>query len=97
MVEVRASIELHGFGNASPTAYGAAVYIKCLGEAGHASNHLVMSKSRVAPASAGSKELSAEELQDAKLSWYRQIQQELYQAEYERLKEDPPFQTPVLY
>ena len=41
-------------------------------------------------ASAGSKELSAEELQDAKLSWYWQIQQEVYQAEYERLKEDLP-------
>ena len=40
--------------------------------------------------SAGSQELSAEELQDAKLSWYRQIQQEVYQAEYERLKEDRP-------
>ena len=41
---------LHGFGDASPAAYGAAVYIKCLGEAGHASTHLVISKSRVAPA-----------------------------------------------
>ena len=41
-------------------------------------------------AGAGSKELSAEELQDAKLSCYRQIQQEVYQAEYERLKEDLP-------
>ena len=40
--------------------------------------------------SAGSKELSAKELQDAKLSWYQQIQQELYQAECVRLKEDLP-------
>ena len=46
--------------------------------------------SRKSGTSAGSKELSAEELQDAKLSWYRQIQQEVYQAEYERLKEDLP-------
>ena len=49
-IESSYSIQLHGFGDASPTAYGAAVYIKCLGEAGHASTHLVMSKSRVAPA-----------------------------------------------
>ena len=27
-------------------------------------------------------------LQDAKLYWYRQIQWEMYQAEYERLKEN---------
>ena len=46
------SIELRGFGDASPTAYVAAVYIKCLDEAGHAATHLVMSKSRVAPAQA---------------------------------------------
>ncbi|XP_068750874.1 uncharacterized protein [Montipora capricornis] len=49
-IESSSSIELHGFGDASPAAYGAAVYIKCLGEAGQASTHLVMSKSRVAPA-----------------------------------------------
>ena len=49
-IQSSSSIELHGFGDASPTVYGAAVYIKCLGEAGHASTHLVMSKSRVAPA-----------------------------------------------
>ena len=41
-------------------------------------------------ASAGSKELSTEELQDAKLSWYRRIQQEVNQAEYERMKGDLP-------
>lgn len=40
--------------------------------------------------SASSKELSAEELQDAKLRWYREIQQEVYQAEYGRLEEDLP-------
>ena len=40
--------------------------------------------------SAGSKELSVEQLQDAKLSWYRQLQQGVYQAEYGRLKEDLP-------
>ena len=49
-IKSSSSIELHGFGDASPAAYGAAVYIKCVGEAGHASTHLVMSKSRVAPA-----------------------------------------------
>ena len=49
-IESNSSIELHGFGNASPSAYGAAVYIKCLGEAGHASTHLAMSKSTVGPA-----------------------------------------------
>ena len=40
--------------------------------------------------SAGSQELSAKEFQDAKLSRYRQIQQEVYQAVCERLKEDLP-------
>ena len=40
--------------------------------------------------SAGSKELSVEQLQDAKLSWYRQLHQGVYQAEYGRLKEDLP-------
>ena len=38
--------------------------------------------------SSGSKELSVEKLQDARLYWYRQIQWEVYQAEYERLKEN---------
>ena len=38
--------------------------------------------------SSGSKELSVENLQDARLYWYRQIQWEVYQAEYERLKEN---------
>ena len=38
--------------------------------------------------SSGSKELSGEKLQDAKLYWYRQIQWEGYQAEYETLKEN---------
>ena len=35
--------------------------------------------------SLGCKELSVEELQDAKLFWCLQIQREVYQAEYERL------------
>ena len=38
--------------------------------------------------SSGCKELSVEELQDAKLYWYRQIPWEMYQAEYERLEEN---------
>lgn len=33
-IQSSSSIELHGFGDASPAAYGAAVYIKCVGEAG---------------------------------------------------------------
>ena len=49
-IESRSSIEFHGFGDALPAAYGAAVYIKCLGETGHTSTHLVMSKTRVTPA-----------------------------------------------
>ena len=32
--------------------------------------------------------VSVEKLQDAKLYWYRQIKWEVYQAEYERLKEN---------
>ena len=43
-IESSSSIELHRFGDPSPAAYGAAVYIKCLGEAGQASTYLVMSK-----------------------------------------------------
>ena len=43
------SIELHGFGDALTKAYGAAVYIRSVDEAGCVSTHLVMSKSRVAP------------------------------------------------
>ena len=38
--------------------------------------------------SSGSKELSVEKLQDAKLYWYRQIKWKVYQAEYERPKEN---------
>ena len=40
---------VHGFGDASTKAYGAAVYIRSVDEAGCVSTHLVMSKSRVAP------------------------------------------------
>ena len=45
------SIELHGFGVASSKAYGAALYIRSVDEAGRVSisTHLVMSTSRVAP------------------------------------------------
>ena len=43
------SIELLIFGDASTKAYGAAVYIRSVDEAGCVSTHLVMSKSRVAP------------------------------------------------
>ena len=43
------SIELHGFGDASTKAYGAAVYIRSVDETGCVSTHLVMSKSRVGP------------------------------------------------
>ena len=49
MANGRSIIELHGFGDASPKAYGAAVYIRSMDAAGKVSTHLVMSKSRVAP------------------------------------------------
>jgi len=49
MANGRSIIELHGFGDASPKAYGAAVYIGSMDAAGKVSTHLVMSKSRVAP------------------------------------------------
>ena len=48
-IESSSSIELHGFGDASTRAYGAAVYIRCVDETGHISTYIVMSKSRVAP------------------------------------------------
>ena len=44
--ESSSSIVIHGFGDASTKAYGAAVHIWCVNEAGHISTHLVMSKSR---------------------------------------------------
>jgi len=49
MANGRSIIELHGFGDASPKAYEAAVYIRSMDAAGKVSTHLVMSKSRVVP------------------------------------------------
>ena len=49
MANGRSIIELHGFGDTSPKAYGAAIYIRSMDAAGKVSTHLVMSKSRVAP------------------------------------------------
>ncbi|XP_064653104.1 uncharacterized protein LOC135503459 [Lineus longissimus] len=43
------SIELHGFGDASEKAYGAAVYIRVVDQNGYTATRLVMSKSKVAP------------------------------------------------
>ena len=42
--------ELHGFGDASKKAYGSAVYLCAVDEAGKRISNLVMAKSRVAPA-----------------------------------------------
>ena len=48
-IETSSRIVIHGFGDVSTRAYGAAVYIRCVDEAGHISTHLAMSKSRAAP------------------------------------------------
>ncbi|XP_020630240.1 uncharacterized protein LOC110067269 [Orbicella faveolata] len=48
-VTSRSMVELHGFGDASPKAYGAAVYIRVIDSVGQVSTKLVMLKSRVAP------------------------------------------------
>ena len=42
-------VEVHGFGDASLKAYGAAVYIRIRDKAENVSSQLVISKSRVAP------------------------------------------------
>eukprot|EP00112_Aurelia_sp_Birch-Aquarium-sp1_P014574 Seg316.1 transcript_id=Seg316.1/GoldUCD/mRNA.D3Y31 product="hypothetical protein" protein_id=Seg316.1/GoldUCD/D3Y31 len=42
-------VEIHGFGDAFPKAYGAAVYVRTVDMNGHINTKLVMSKSRVAP------------------------------------------------
>ena len=47
-IESTSSIQLHQFVDASTRVYAAAVYIRCVDEAGHISAHLVMSKSKVA-------------------------------------------------
>ncbi len=48
-VTTESTVELHGFENASPKAYGAAVYIRDIDKLGKASSQLVMSIFRVAP------------------------------------------------
>ncbi|XP_068684143.1 uncharacterized protein [Montipora foliosa] len=42
-------VEVHGFGDASPNSYGAAVYIRIRDKQDNVSSQLVISKSRVAP------------------------------------------------
>jgi hypothetical protein len=44
------SVELHGFGDASPKAYDAVLYVRVTQQNGDVDTHLVMSKTRVAPA-----------------------------------------------
>ncbi|XP_055308877.1 uncharacterized protein LOC129572799 [Sitodiplosis mosellana] len=45
----KASIQLHGFSDASVDAYGAGIYIRCLNEDGTITTSLLISKSKVAP------------------------------------------------
>ena len=48
-VTSKSMVELPGFGDTSPKAYGAAVYIRVIDSVGQVSSKLVTSKSRVAP------------------------------------------------
>jgi hypothetical protein len=41
--------ELHGFSDASPNAYGAAVYLRSRDDKNNIKTHIVMAKSKVAP------------------------------------------------
>ena len=43
------AVEVHGFGDASLKAYGAAVYIRTRDKQDHVTSQLVISKSTVAP------------------------------------------------
>lgn len=42
-------MEIHGFADASKYAYGACVFLRCIGKDGSAVSHLLCSKSKVAP------------------------------------------------
>ncbi|GBM91531.1 hypothetical protein AVEN_83462-1 [Araneus ventricosus] len=49
LLDYALKMELHGFADASETAYGAAIYVRCLSNSEEISTNLLCSKSRIAP------------------------------------------------
>ncbi|XP_017796388.1 PREDICTED: uncharacterized protein LOC108577709 [Habropoda laboriosa] len=79
-------LELHGFSDASESAYGACIYIKSTNERGQHAVNLLCAKSRVAPLKIIS--LPRLELCAARLlaKLYKEVKKAFYQTEFKRIR-----------